>query len=103
MRSASRLKVRKVGIKALEQVGAFIKPTTRLIQIFGHFAEKAVLELEKVSLKRLVEGEPIRTGMDIENGYVILLYKGRALGLGLLIDGTIRSQLPVKEIKISMI
>ena len=35
--------------------------------------------------------------LEIENGYVILAFKGHILGLGLLIDGMVRSQIPKKE------
>lgn len=103
MISASRLKVQKAGIKAFALIGDFIKPTTRLIQSFGYMATKAKLDLNECELRRLVAGEQLAVDMDQENGYVILLYNNCVLGLGLLINGMIRSQLPAKEIKVSMV
>jgi len=100
--SVAKLKVLKVGIKAFEDVGAFIKPTTRLIQSFGSKATRAIFDITKDELKRLINGEKITVNIDLANGYVILLIKDRVLGLGLIIDGKIRSQLPTKEIRASM-
>ena len=93
------LKVGTVGMKAFQEVGSFIKPTTRMIQSFGHRAERAVLNVEELVLRRLLNGEFIPTKMDIENGYVILSLNSRVLGLGLLINGEVRSQLPRKDVK----
>jgi NOL1/NOP2/fmu family ribosome biogenesis protein len=101
--SAAKLKVLKIGIKAFEEVGAFIKPTTRLIQSFGNRATKARVDMTKSELIKLTNGEKIAISMDLTNGYVILLHKGRVLGLGLVINGEIRSQLPTKEIRVSML
>ncbi|MBN1850704.1 MAG: hypothetical protein JW932_19200 [Deltaproteobacteria bacterium] len=100
--SAAKLKILKVGIKAFEEVGAFIKPTTRFIQFFGNKATKSRFDISKTELKKLVNGETITADMDLSNGYVILLVENRVLGLGLLINGEIRSQLPMKEIRASM-
>jgi NOL1/NOP2/fmu family ribosome biogenesis protein len=93
------LKVGIVGMKAFQEVGSFIKPTTRMIQFFGHWAERAVLNVDKEFLKRLLNGEFIQTDMEIENGYVILSLEFKVLGLGLLINGEVRSQLPQKDVK----
>lgn len=103
MISASRLKVQKAGLKAFTLFGDFIKPTTRFIQSFGYMATKARLDINRHELQRLVAGERVAVDMDLENGYVILFYKGCVLGLGLLINGILRSQLPVKEIKLIMV
>lgn len=93
------LKVGIVGMKAFQEVGSFIKPTTRMIQFFGHWAERAVLNIDEEFLKRLLNGEFIQTDMEIENGYVILSLEFKVLGLGLLINGEVRSQLPQKDVK----
>ncbi|MFC1866828.1 hypothetical protein ACFL0H_01660 [Thermodesulfobacteriota bacterium] len=92
-----QLKVWRVGLKVFQEVGRFVKPTTRMIQIFGHMADKAVLNIAEIELKKLVAGEPIPADMGIDNGYVILSLKDSLLGLGLLIDGFVRSQLPQKD------
>lgn len=92
------LKVEAAGIKAFQEVGSFIKPTTRIIQFFGHRAEKAVIKLDNCLLRRLINGEYIQSEADLENGYVILTIDSGVLGLGLIINGKIRSQLSEKDV-----
>lgn len=101
---ASQLKVSKVGIKAFQRVGAFVKPTTRMIQIFGSAATKARLEIDIPQLKRLVAGEELTVEVDLDKGYVILcLGESRILGLGFFINGRVRSQIPRKELRQAML
>lgn len=95
----THLKVWRVGFKAFQEVGQFIKPTTRMIQLFGPRASKARLDINEGVFRSLAKGDVIRADMGIDNGYVILSIKGMVLGLGLLIDGAIRSQIPKKEIR----
>jgi NOL1/NOP2/fmu family ribosome biogenesis protein len=95
---ASLLKVSSVGIKAFQMVGKYIKPTTRIIQIFGHHSLRAVLELSQSDINKIIEGRHIFADMKIDNGYIILSYRGAILGLGLYIDGRISSQMPRRDI-----
>jgi NOL1/NOP2/fmu family ribosome biogenesis protein len=93
-----RLKVTMVGLKAFQKVGSFIKPTTRLIQALGPRATKSRFDLSEDQLKSLL-GKGI---MDfefpaLEDGYVILRLGGYVLGLGLLVRGKLKSQLPRKD------
>ncbi len=97
--SVSHLKIKEPGIKAFQEVGSFMKPTTRMIQYFGSRATKAVLKLEANQLKELLNGEHLAVNMNLVNGYVILSFKGQILGLGLLIGGKVRSQLPAKDVR----
>lgn len=97
--NVSQLKINQLGIRAFQEVGSFIKPATRMIQYFGSRATKAVLNLENIQLMSLLKGEYMPVNMGLKNGYVILSYKGQVLGLGLLIDGKVRSQLPAKDVK----
>jgi NOL1/NOP2/fmu family ribosome biogenesis protein len=95
----THLKVWRVGFKAFQEVGQFVKPTTRMIQLFGPRATRARLDISEGDFRRLARGDEIRADMGIDNGYVILSIKGMVLGLGLLINGAIRSQIPKKEIR----
>jgi len=99
---ASHLKVMGAGMKVFQEVGEFLKPTTRFIQMFGHTATRATLEINKKELGDLVEGRFLLVDMGLDNGYVILSIENQVLGLGLLIDGSIRTQIPRKEIMYSM-
>ena len=98
LQPASRLKVVRAGLRAFQQIGKFVKPSTRMIQVFGSLATKARVEIDEVQLETLVRGEPLHTQLEIEDGYVILFFSGHILGLGLFIEGKILSQIPRKEI-----
>ena len=101
---ASHLKISKVGLKAFNRIGDFIKPTTRMMQIFGSAATKARIEIDEKQLGALLSGEELASETDMEKGYVILTIKGnRVLGLGFLINGRVRSQLPRKEVREAMV
>ncbi|MCD4716680.1 MAG: hypothetical protein K8R45_08060 [Desulfobacterales bacterium] len=102
--SASQLKVSKVGLRAFQKIGKFVKPTTRLMQVFGTAATKARVEIDDEQLTRLVAGEELSMDMDLDTGYVILVQSNkRVLGLGFLINGKIRSQIPKKELRQAML
>ncbi len=104
MKNGAHLKVSKVGLRAFRKVGQFIKPTTRFIQAFGRFATKNVLQIDMTQFKTLVLNGEIPVDLALDKGYVILtLADDRILGLGFYIHGTIRSQLPGKEIRESML
>jgi NOL1/NOP2/fmu family ribosome biogenesis protein len=94
------LKTSKTGLRAFQKIGAFVKPTTRFIQIFGKAATRAKVEIDEEQLRRLTAGEGLLFDLELGNGYVILtLEGGQILGFGLLIDGTVRSQIPRKELR----
>jgi NOL1/NOP2/fmu family ribosome biogenesis protein len=95
----SHLKIKRLGIKAFQEVGSFVKPTTRFIQYFGRHATKAIFEIDEKQLKQLLSGEYLPYNYELGNGYVILSLKGEVLGLGLLIKGMVRSQLAADEVR----
>jgi len=101
---ASTLKATKVGLRAFQRIGDFVKPTTRFIQTFGRFATRAKFQIDMAQIETLLGGGKIHIDLTLENGYVILTVgENRALGLGLWINGKIRSQLPRKEIRYAML
>lgn len=102
--SAYRLKAGKVGIRAFRKIGAYIKPTTRMIQLFGPYATKARMSVDITDLIRLQRGESLKTDFDFEMGYVILtLGRGNVLGLGFLSDGMVRSQISRRDLRDSIL
>jgi len=99
LEQAARLKAVQAGLKAFERVGSFIKPTTRFIQIFGSHATKAVMEIDKPQLMKLLREERILLDDDWGQGYVILAVAGYGvIGLGLLVGGQVRSQVRAREL-----
>ncbi|MFH1933039.1 MAG: hypothetical protein ABIN18_15790 [Pseudomonadota bacterium] len=104
IRLASRLKISKMGMKVFHRVSSFVKPTTRMIQHFGQEATKAKLRINEAQLLKLLAGDSIPVDLDLDDGYVILdLGKRWILGLGLLINGRVRSQLPRKDLRENMV
>lgn len=93
------LKVSQVGLKAFDQVGKHLKPTTRMIQVFGHHATRGIFELGHDAFERLVRGELVKTSHDLEDGFVILRLGEKVLGIGLLIRGTISSRIKQSKLK----
>lgn len=101
---ASILKISKVGVRAFQKVGAYVRPTTRMIQIFGHRATKAKFDIDEEQLTKLMSGEKISADLAIERGYVILtLKKSRILGLGFFVNGSVSSQISRKELRRAML
>ncbi len=101
--TAAPLKVSKVGLKAFQKVGAYVKPTTRLIQTFGHAATRARVALDEKQLLRLLADEGIPMDLGLDKGYVILsLGKDLILGAGFYAQGKVKSQLPRKELRKAM-
>jgi NOL1/NOP2/fmu family ribosome biogenesis protein len=92
--NAATLKVSMVGLKAFTNVAKFVKPTTEMIQVFGSKASKACFNISKGELDKLLAGDTLIAETTLEDGYVILCYQENILGLGLLMKGSIYSQLP---------
>jgi hypothetical protein len=91
------LKVSQVGFKAFDKVGKYLKPSTRMIQLFGLHATKAVYRLTDMELGKLLRAEPLAVTSGMEEGFVILRLNDHVLGLGLLMQGTITSRIRQSE------
>jgi hypothetical protein len=92
-----RLKVSQVGLKAFDRVGKYLKPTTRMIQLFGHHATKGIYQLNDDGLERLLRIEPLEVETAMEDGFVILRLREHVLGVGLLMQGKITSRIRQSE------
>lgn len=97
MGKAASLKPASVGIRAFHRIKGFIKPTTRLVQVVGAHATRSRLELSREDLGRLAGGAVLPCDAALSDGYVLLFHAGRPLGLGLLVGGRLRSQIPKSE------
>jgi NOL1/NOP2/fmu family ribosome biogenesis protein len=99
LEQGANLKIAVAGMKAFHRIRDYIKPTTRFIQVFGKEATRAVIPVREKDMRRLVLGDPLLLREDMENGYVILGMEGRPIGLGLCIDGLVKSQIPKQDIR----
>jgi hypothetical protein len=72
-----------------------IKPTSVMLQFFGNYATKNVIDLEKKEAVEFIKGSDIfLSSSECSEGYVILKYKDFVLGCGLLKNGKIKNMLP---------
>ena len=95
-----RLKVKMAGLKAFQKVGAYIKPTTRLIQVFGSLATRAKWDLSDQQLEELLSEQSFEAhDTELEDGYVILSLGDYILGLGLLIHGRVKSMIALRDLR----
>ncbi len=88
-----RLKVSQVGLKAFDRVGKYLKPSTWMIQFFGHHATKGVYHLTDGEFETLLKGAPLNVDSALEEGFVILRLREHVLGVGLLSQGKITSRI----------
>ena len=96
--SVSKLKVNMVGFRAFHKVGDYIKPTTRFAQIWGRYAIRSKINLNRGQLKELISKDKIPFNFKgLENGYVIVFYEDVPIGVGLFLSNTLYCQLPKKE------
>jgi len=80
------------------------KPTTNAIQVFGRYARKNVVELGEAQMRAFVAGEAVRGPFPgLEEGYVVVCYRGIPLGCGLYRRGVLLSQVPKVRRRVELI
>ncbi|MGB3944987.1 MAG: hypothetical protein WBK88_09370 [Methanothrix sp.] len=90
-----------VGLRFLSLRGRVPKPTTYALQLFGRFATKNAVDLSDGEARRFIAGERQQLSAPVEDGYVVVSYRGDVLGCGLYSRGDLISQLP-KERRIDV-
>lgn len=97
-REPDPIDVEALGLRLLRTGGRHWKPTTDGVQRFGTTATRNVLELDHESARRFVRGEDQAIEWEGDWGYLIvttaLAGRSTPLGVGLFIDGELRSQIP---------
>ena len=92
------LTIEALGITFLRTRQEHWKPTTDGVQRFGRHAGKNVIELDDGEARRFVAGEDQQVDWDGDWGYLIAAHdiagEREPLGVGLFIDGELRSQVP---------
>ncbi len=83
-----------------------VRPTTNAVQLFGHLVTKNRLELDEHETRPFLagktqdihlpeEGDESVTGVTgVTGGFVVAFHKGYALGIGLLKENKLKSQVP---------
>ena len=94
----SPLDVETLGLRVLRTGGRHWKPTTDAVSRFWPAIERNVVALDREAARRFVRGEDQPVDWDGDWGYLVAsttLAGGPVpLGVGLFIDGTLRSQVP---------
>jgi NOL1/NOP2/fmu family ribosome biogenesis protein len=70
------------------------KPTTSALQVFGRYATKNIIHLNRDEAMIFLEGGSQVIESDCEIGYVVVFYRGDVLGCGLYSHGKLVSQIP---------
>lgn len=95
---AGPVAVQALGLRFLRTRQRYWKPTTNAVLRFGRAATRNVVELNRECARRFVRGESQAVAWDGDRGYLItatrLADEPVLLGVGLFIDGTLRSQVP---------
>lgn len=86
-----------------------VRPTTNAVQLFGHLVKRNRVDLDERETKRFLagqtqdihlpeEGDESVTGVrgvrGVTGGFVVAFHKGYALGIGLLKENKLKSQVP---------
>ena len=90
--------VEGLGLLALRTDGEYWKPTTNVVQRFGHHADKNVIELTPEETHRFVAGTDQAVAWDGDWGYLIVTTRldgARVpLGVGLYVYDELKSMVP---------
>lgn len=71
-----------------------VKPTTFGMQVLGRHATRNAIELDDEQAKRLINGGSLIIDVDAENGFVLLRWRGFAVGVGFYKRPVLKSQIP---------
>jgi len=90
--------VEALGLPVLRTRQRFWKPTTNAVQRFGRDATRNVITVDEPTARAFLAGADQSVAWDGEPGYLIVVHQcaGRTepIGVGLWIDGILRSQIP---------
>ncbi len=71
-----------------------VKPTTFAMQILGKKAMKNRIEVNDEQAKGLINGSSIEIDAAVENGFVLIVWQGLVLGVGLYKKPLLKSHIP---------
>ena len=95
-----RLSYETIGMRIMSCKDRPWKPTTSALQVFGRYAAKNLIHLNREEAMIFLEGGSQGIESDCEPGYVVVFYRGDVLGCGLYSHGKLVSQIP-KERRIA--
>ncbi|MGB9742814.1 MAG: hypothetical protein ACP5JB_02160 [candidate division WOR-3 bacterium] len=82
------------GIRLCRLFTHSVKPTTFAMQVLGHTAAANRIELGEEQAKLLVNGGTIEIDAEAENGFVIIVWQGFVVGVGIYKKPILKSCIP---------
>lgn len=82
------------GIRLCRVFTYSVKPTTFAMQIFGRVAAANRIEVTEEQAKLLVNGGAIQVDSQAENGFVIIVWYGFVVGVGIYKKPVLKSCIP---------
>jgi NOL1/NOP2/fmu family ribosome biogenesis protein len=82
------------GIRLCRLFPYSVKPTSWAMQVLGGAATKNVISLGDDEAKTIINGGQIRKEADVEDGFVLLRWKGFTIGVGVYRRPELKSQIP---------
>lgn len=89
-----RLRPLRRGIRLCRLFPHSVKPTTFAMQILGKSAQKNLIEVNDDQAKGLINGSSIEIDTGVENGFVLIVWQGFVLGVGLYKKPVLKSHIP---------
>lgn len=84
------------GIRLCRVFPYSVKPTTFALQLLGRHATRNVVDVEDADAKALINGGELRMEAEagVENGFVLLRWRGFVIGVGHYRRPVLKSQIP---------
>jgi len=98
-REAGQIQLSHVTRRGLRIARTFehsVRMTTNAVQLFGHLVTCNRVGLNEHEMQRFLAGETqkVKPPLDVSDGFVVAFNSGYALGVGLLKQGNLKSQVP---------
>jgi len=82
------------GIRLARVFPYSLKPTTFGVQVLGRGATRNVVDLTDEQAKLLINGSSLTIEAEVENGFVLLRWRGYVVGVGFYKRPVLKSQIP---------
>ncbi len=91
VKEIERVEIMNKGINAGRNNKGMYKPSTDFLQVFGFMATRNIVFLKKEEIGEFMKKRTIKieNELNADNGYVVIFYRGKAIGCGLLKEGNI--------------
>jgi NOL1/NOP2/fmu family ribosome biogenesis protein len=82
------------GIRLCRVFPYSVKPTTFALQVLGRHATRNVVDVDEDAAKALINGGEVRIEAPVTDGFVLIRWRGFAVGIGHYRRPVLKSQIP---------